>query len=308
MVSPEVNAASAGQQGVTPQQLETYLQTQRMAGQTPTTPGFAGGGGAVTGGGVGMPVTPSINLPDLYKSLTKDSGIEAIQADLSTKEKQYNEAVSKINDNPFLSEASRVGRQQKLTTDYQNSIKSLQNDVATKKADIETQLNLKSKQFDIESQQAKDAFSQFNSLLGMGALNNAGGNEIAAITRTTGLSSTMIQSAISAAKDKNTPTSTIQWDDGTNKGFAVINSKTGDIINKQTISASTPKAKTVKTDIGSSYSDYISNKNVTINGRTGPVQQLMSPEDFYKYMATQFPSQISSIPKPAEIRKITGQQ
>ena len=308
MVSPEVNAQSAGQQGVSPAQLESYLAKQRALTPTTTTPAPSGGGGVATSGGGTMPVTPSINLPDLYKSLTKDSGIEGIQADLSVKEKQYNDAVSKINDNPFLSEASRVGRQQKLTTDYQNSIKSLQNDVTIKKADIETQLNLKSKQFDIESQQAKDALSQFNTLLDMGSLNNAGGDEIAAITRTTGLSSSMIQSAINTSKAKNVKTETIKFDDGTNQGFAIINSDTGDIISKQTVAESKPTSADTKIDIGSSYSDYLSNKTVTINGRTGPVQQLMSPEDFYKYMSQQFPGQISSIPKPAEIRKITGQQ
>ncbi len=241
MVSPEVNAASAGQQGVTPTQLESYLQKQRAAGgtPTPTTPGFAGGG-AVAGGAGTMPTAPTINLPDLYKSLTKDSGIEAIQADLSTKEKAYNEAVSKINDNPFLSEASRVGRQQKLTTDYQNSIASLKNDVAIKKADIETQLNLKSKQFDIESQQAKDALSQFNTLLDMGSLDNAGGDEIAAIIRTTGLSSSMVSSAIQASKKKNVKTTLKEYDDGTNQGVAVIDSN-GNILNKQVIAPSKTK-------------------------------------------------------------------
>lgn len=246
MVSPEVNAQSAGQQGVTPGQLEAYLQQQRSAGaapnSTPTTPGFAGGGATTGGGGMGagVAVTPSINLPDLYKSLTKDSGIEAIQNELSVKEKAYNDAVSKINDNPFLSEASRVGRQQKLTTDYQNSIKSLQTDVATKKADIETQLNLKTKQFDIESQQAKDALSQFNTLLEMGSLDNAGGDEIASIIRTTGLSSGMIQSAINAQKAKNVKTTLKEYDDGTNQGIAVIDSN-GNILNKQVIAPSKPK-------------------------------------------------------------------
>ena len=242
LVSPEVNTQSAGQQGVTPAQLESYLAKQRAltpTTPTPTTPGFAGGGANSTGG-AGMPVAPSINLPDLYKSLTKDSGIEAIQADLSAKEKAYNDAVSKINDNPFLSEASRVGRQQKLSTDYQNSIKSLQNDVTIKKADIETQLNLKSKQFDIESQQAKDALSQFNTLLDMGSLNNASGDEIAAITRTTGLSSSMIQSAINTNKEKNVKTTLKEYDDGTNQGVAVIDSN-GNIINKQVIAPSKSK-------------------------------------------------------------------
>ena len=313
MVSPQVNAASAGLQGVTPAQLETFLQTQRSAGgTTPTTPGFAGGGGGGAGTGVSMPVAPSINLPDLYKSLTKDSGIEAIQADLSAKEKAYNEAVSKINDNPFLSEASRVGRQQKLTIDYQNSIKSLQNDVATKKADIETQLNLKSKQFDIESDQAKQALSQFNTLLEMGSLNNASGDEIAAITRTTGISSGMIQSAINAQKAKNVKTTLIEYDDGTHQGVAVIDSKRN-IINKQVIAPSKPlkptepTAQSIVNDINDDLKKYTKNQKVTINGKTGKAQSLISPEDFVKLMLQTYPSNVADIPKSGELRKITGQ-
>jgi len=312
MVSSEVNAQSAGQQGVTPAQLESYLAKQRELTPTTSTPAPSGGGGAATSGGGTMPVTPSINLPDLYKSLTKDSGIEAIRADLSAKEKAYNDAVSKINDNPFLSEASRVGRQQKLSTDYQNSIKSLQNDVTIKKADIETQLNLKSKQFDIESQQAKDALSQFNTLLDMGSLNNAGGDEIAAIMRTTGLSSSMIQSAINTSKAKNVKTTLKEYDDGTNQGIAVIDSN-GNIINKQVIAPSKPKepkeptAQSIINDINDDLKKYTTNKTITINGRTGKAQSLISPEDFVKLMLQTYPSNSADIPTSKWIRSTTEQ-
>jgi hypothetical protein len=104
------------------------------------------------------------------------------------------------------------------------------------------QLNLATKQFDINSQQAKNALDQFNTLLSSGALNNASATDIANITRQTGLSSTMIQSAVDAQKAKNVQTSTISFDDGTNQGFAVINSNTGAIISKQTIAGSKPTA------------------------------------------------------------------
>jgi hypothetical protein len=60
----------------------------------------------------------------------------------------------------------------------------------------------------------------------------------------------MIQSAINAQNAKNVKTETIKWDDGTNTGFAIINSQTGEIINKQTISASAPTATEQKMAAG----------------------------------------------------------
>lgn len=202
--------------------------------------------GSTAGGSMaGFTPQASINLPELYKSLYQDSGIKASETQFSDMEKSFIEAKGKINDNPFLSEATRVGRVAKLETLFGERTANIKNDIATKKADIETQLNLQTKQFDINSQVAKDAFSQFNTLLGMGALDNASGDEIAAITRTTGISSGMIQSAIQAKQAKNVKTNMIQYDDGTNQGFAIVNENTGEIISKQVVASSKPKAESV---------------------------------------------------------------
>jgi len=56
----------------------------------------------------------------------------------------------------------------------------------------------------------------------------------------------MIYSAINAQKAKNVKTAIIEWDDNINQGFAVINSQTGDIINKQTIAATSTKPEKPK--------------------------------------------------------------
>lgn len=257
-VSQEVNAQSAAAQGLSPQQLESYLASERAKQQAAGMSG-APGGGATSPGGAGSGYTPrtfspeeqamidqakgqfkqpTINLPEMYKSLYKDSGIEGISEQLSAKEKAYNTAVSGINDNPYYSEATRTGRLAKLEDQYQRDTQSLKNDIATRKADIETQININSKQFDIDSDQAKQARDQFNTLLQLGALDNATGEDIAAIVRTTGISSTMLQSAINANREKNVQTSMVSFDDGTNQGFAVVNSKTGEIISRQTVGAS----------------------------------------------------------------------
>lgn len=231
-----------------------YLQKQNpslassgSSGSTPnwsSTSGFSPPSTSVTGAelsGMFNNTASTLNLPELYQSLYNSSGIAGLESDYAAKQQAYNQAQAQINDNPFLSEASRVGRVQKLTMDYNNNIAALQNQIATKKADVEMQLNLKTKQFDIDSQAAQQALSQFNTLLEMGALDNASGEDIANITRSTGLSSSAIQSAINARKaanQKQRETQVISYDDGTNQGYAVIDSTTGEIINKQVISAS----------------------------------------------------------------------
>ena len=210
------------------------LEAQNTAG---------GGSGAGTGA---LPVfnQPTIDLQKSYENLYSGSGIGDIESTISTKEKARNDALAKINDNPYFSEATRVGRVAKLDQIFQNDTASLRSDVATRKADLETRFGLQTKQFDINSQQAQQAFTQFSSLLSMGALDNASGVDLANITRATGLSSSQISSAIQATKDakkKDVPTSTISYDDGVNQGYAVINSQTGEIIRKEKVAASKPE-------------------------------------------------------------------
>ena len=251
-VSSEVNRQSDKAQGLAPGSIDAYLARQRQTaptGQsmTPTTGGLSSTTGVSTGGsgaGIGMTAPQTIDLAGIYNNLYSSSGVSELQTQLSNAEKSYNEAVSKINDNPFLSEANRTGRIQKLSTDYQNSTANLRNDVATKQADIETQLNLQTKQFDINSQAAKDALTQFNNLLSMGALTNASGEDIANLTRSTGLSSSIIQNAIQSANKTKAETQVIQnEDDNGNVTVSVINKDTGEIISQNSLGQVGTKTK-----------------------------------------------------------------
>lgn len=252
-VSKEVNAASAAQQGVSAQQLESYLQQQRdiqtkqniqpsNSVQAPTSELHTGAGTSENAAATYAAPTTSLNLPDLYKSLYDSQGISELELSLNEKAKAYSDAQTKINDNPFLSEGNRTGRIQKLTNDYNNSVKNDQDLLTMKKQDIATQLDLATKQFDIESTSAKQALDQFNVLLQSGALAGASGADIANITKATGISSSMIQSAINSQKKKDVQTSVTTVDDGKNIYSVVINTQTGEIISKQAISASKPVA------------------------------------------------------------------
>jgi len=240
-VSPEVVAQTD------PRNIQYIEEQKRKAAAAPVTPVAAYTPGAPTPGapaptGAEMPgiTTPeAIDLPELYKGLYQKAGIEKLEAQYSEKEKAFIEAKAKINDNPFLSEATRVGRIEKIEKQFAERTANLQRDILTKKADVEMQLNLQTKQFDIESQIAQQALDRFNVLLSMGALDDASGEAIASLTRSTGIPSTMIYSAIKANKAKNVQTSVTTWSDGTNDYF-VTTDQYGNIVNRTLIGKTAP--------------------------------------------------------------------
>ncbi len=237
-VSDEVIAQTDPKNVAFIQQRRQETQSQAPSPSAPFGAQF-GSSSPSPGAGSDFPDTSaqsSFNLPELYKSLTASSGISEIEAELSEKEKAFTEATGVINDNPFLSEATRVGRVAKLDKLFQDRTANLRDDIATKKADVETQLNLATAQFDINSQQTQLAWQQFNTLLSLGALDGASGEDIASITRSTGISRNMIISAINANKKKNVNSSVIQSTaDSGEVTVTVINADTGEIINQQSL-------------------------------------------------------------------------
>lgn len=259
-VSEEVNRQSDVAQGLKPGTIENYLREERVKQQqanpapawTPpvqaptvaprqfTPPSFSDTGSNESGwDGSLMPTEQvGIDLPQLYESMYKKSGIEDLQNKLSEQEKAYIEAKGVINDNPFLSEATRVGRIAKIESLYNERTANLRGDIATKKADIETQLNLELKQMDLRSDATQLAWQQFNTLLSAGALDYASDEALANITRQTGIPSSMLKSAIHTRTKEDVQTSVIQSeDDNGNVTVSVVNTKTGEIINQQSLGA-----------------------------------------------------------------------
>lgn len=279
-----------------------YIQAQQKAmNVTPTPTGQGtdyGGFGASSspsagnGAGIGYTAPAPIDLPGLYTTLSKNAGIDTLEQGLHDKAVAYADAQKKINDNPFLSEATRVGRIQKLSTDYNNNIKNDQDLLTMKKQDIQTQLDLQAKQFDINSQSARDALDRFNTLLQTGALDNANGSDIANLTAATGLSSTAILSAVNAQKQKNLQTSVVSYDDGTNQGFAVVNTRTGEIISKQVVAASKPAAAsstaTAKADKTATLTEFQKDAKAgyTLSQMFQLYAGLLDPNDIYTYYNT----------------------
>lgn len=200
--------------------------------------------GASSLSGDAMTATPSIDLPKLYQTLYDSSGISAKQDEYNLKEKQYLEAKAKISDNPFLDASTVDKRLRKLNDIYDAETAPLRNEIATRKADIETQMNLQTKQFDINSQAARESLSRFNALLEIGALDNASGEDIANITRSTGISSGLILGAVEARKTANLQTSIQSFDDGNEEGFTIYTiDPNGNIVNQTRQVTGRSKAK-----------------------------------------------------------------
>lgn len=183
------------------------------------------------------PSGDQLNLPELYKNLMSGEDIKGKQAELDSLERQFTEAKAKINDNPYLSEATRVGRIAKLEQLHGDRTKNIRDELATKRADIETQLNLELKQFDINSQQAEQALQRFNTLLDSGALDNASGEDIATLTRATGIPSSMLYSAINANKKKNEKVELIKSEDDNGVVTVTAIDQNGNVVNQQSLGA-----------------------------------------------------------------------
>lgn len=274
----QFNVANTTQSSASPQSQEQQLIAAMTAkGHTPESAkgAIAGrgytdlareylGAGSTTTTGSVMPQQTTLNLPSLYDSLYSQSGIKDIESQYSNMEKQFIEAKSKINDNPFLSEATRVGRIAKLEQLFNERTANIKNDIATKKADIDMKLNLQTKQFDIQNQATQNAISQFNSLLSAGALDNATPQDIANITNSTGISSDMIQSAVNNRKLANQSTEIKTFDDGVNEGFIIFTiDQSGNVVNET-------KKVTGKSSKGSTFdvNDFL-NKIVNAKGNSG---------------------------------------
>ncbi len=258
-----------------------------------------------------------LNLPSLYSTLTTQAGIpdlqtkaDAIQAQIDTLTKQQGDAISNNNENPFLSEANRVGRQSKINTDAQNEIDALTNEkntilgeITSKTTDINNQVGLATQQYNINDQQKQEALGQFNTLLSSGLLGSLSTSDIATISSSTGLPTSVIQEAVtkSQAADVNIQMVT------TDHGVTLIDANTGNIIRDVTIpgvtgGSTTPKDTTTTQNeaVGQVINDYLSNKDR---------QAQISPEDLVRELLLQYPNAETYINNnwtPQQIRAVLG--
>ena len=233
-----------------PSSSSIYQDFQRESG------GSAGGASAIPN-----VTAPTIDLQSIYDTAFRNSGVSDLQAKsaevnqrILARQAALNEAKAKINDNPFYSEATRVGRLAKLDMIAGNDIKTLQNElgladnaVSTAKADAQVRVNLAAQQYNIDSAQYTQKVNQINTLLTSGSLNGASSSDIAQIALSTGMSTSMVQSIINSSKAKENKPQLVQVDDGKNQKIVAVDSS-GNIISQQILGASTKIATATSSD------------------------------------------------------------
>lgn len=213
--------------------------------------GNNGGGGAAEGGfEAKLPQRPTIDLAKEYNTLYDSLGlkgykeaVEAKQQEILALRDQTDQAAALINENPWSSAANRTGRLAKLEEAYDRKANVLAAQAALEQQkyadaynELNTQMNLKTQQYNIDTNNFDWSINQLNSLLSLGALDNASSESLGNIAAQTGMSGDMISSMVKASKNSRmNPTLLQNTDDWGNVTLTLIDANTGNIINQQTL-------------------------------------------------------------------------
>jgi hypothetical protein len=229
-------------------------ETQRQSGYVaPTGNGNAGSSSGVMGVGSANGQS-DFNLEEMYSRLNDTEESRGAKAQLDNLDKELTDmrksadvAISSVNDNPWFSEARRKGEIDKIESKYNSmaQTKLSEKEMATGKlariqAEAETKMNLSLKQYDINRQEYQDQLQRFNFLLESGGLKGANDSDIATISRSLGIQPSMIDSILAnkySGGSAVSPQIITNTDDNGNVSFAVIDKKTGNIINQQSLGA-----------------------------------------------------------------------
>lgn len=179
---------------------------------------------------------PTIDLNAIYNTATNTPEIQALKKEVEQKKAGYNTAVTSINNNPYASEATRLGKISKLDNTAQREIQNLEGNLAQKYADAQTKVNIAAQQYNINNQQYQNELSKLNLLISSGALLNASGNDIAQIGLATGMSSDMIKGIQNKMKSDNVKPQVItNTDDSGRVTVSVIDAQNGNIISQRSL-------------------------------------------------------------------------
>lgn len=254
MVSKEVNAQSAAEQGKTVPEFEAYLAGKSGSGKAaiPGTGSKAGAGtgagssgsGSAAAGGAKSAFNIQQEYDNLYKSLGVDtlkSAVDAKQAEIDQRRQRLAEAQGVINENPWYAEATRTGKLRKLEEQAQNDINNLTNEKTTLQSKVDSAMNelstktgLAKDQYTIDRQATQDAISELNSLLTSGA--DMSGINVADYAAKTGMSTETISALISAAEaNEIKPTMIQSTDDNGNVTVSIIDANTGNLIGQKSL-------------------------------------------------------------------------
>lgn len=148
---------------------------------------------------------PSFDLVTATNAAYNTPEIQSAQKAVTDRQTALATAQAGINDNPFYSEATRVGKSAKLTEQANADITVQQNTLSSLKADAAIKVNAQQGQYNINEQAYKDRLTNFNNIVSQGGLDNASSDDLAKMAVDTGIPMSMIQSIQSLSKQKNTP-------------------------------------------------------------------------------------------------------
>lgn len=187
---------------------------------------------------------PTIDVNQLYEQSFNTQEIQDLRKQIEDRKAALAEQEALINDNPFYSEATRVGKLNKLQEKAGKDIALIEQQLATRTGDASTKLNLALKQYDINRQSYQDNLAKLDVLLKTGGLAGASESDVANIAASTGFSTDMVKSIIQKSQESDVSTNVItSTDDFGNVTVAVVNSQTGEIIAQNGLGAIGTKTK-----------------------------------------------------------------
>lgn len=202
--------------------------------------GGAGKGGPVggSGGASGMPTlgaAPTIDIQAITNSAYNTPEIQAAQKAIDDRSAALAKASAEINDNPFYSEATRVGKQRSLTDQANNDIKVQQEKLATLKSDAAIKVNAATNQYNINNESYKQSLNTFFSLANAGGLSGASADDLSKFAISTGIPMSFLTSIQTQAKAKDNPPQLISSTDNSGQvTITAVDKNTGNIINQVT--------------------------------------------------------------------------
>jgi hypothetical protein len=217
----------------------SYIQKQQAnpTNPQPAQPTQPSGGvqGSTGGQPLSLPQAPTFDLVAATNAAYNTPEIQAANKAITDRQQALADATGQINDNPFYSEATRVGKLSKLTSEANNDIQVQQDNLTRLHADAAIKVNAQQGQYNINEQAYKDNLTNFNNLLSSGGLDNASAADIANLAIQTGIPTSMIQSMASASRAKNNPVQLIQSTDNNGNLTLLSVDKSGNITNQTTI-------------------------------------------------------------------------
>lgn len=202
----------------------TTPDTQQRLGIS-SSPSKDGGGGLMPGGSGS---SSAIDLNSIYENALTGANTTALESELNAKKMAKDAASADINDNPFYTEATRVGKIAKLDAKANDEINTLQDQITQAKADAQVKVNIATQQYNINSQEYQNNLSKLNTLISSGAIAGASSADISAIALSTGMSTSMVNGIITKVKEGNRSLQTTTDNAG---NVTIFDANTGQIIN-----------------------------------------------------------------------------